>query len=81
MGKQIMQKKLTITVDEKVYEGLHAKIGRGKISAFINQLARPFVVSDEIEAAYRAMAADQEREKEAEEWTEGIIGDLANEKG
>lgn len=76
-----MQKKLTITVDEQVYAGLHAKIGRGRISAFLNQLARPLVVSDEIEAAYRAMAADQEREREAEEWTEGLIGDVANEEG
>lgn len=76
-----MQKKLTITVDEKVYEGLYAKIGRGKISAFLNQLARPFVVSDEIEAAYRAMAADQEHEREAEEWIEGVVGDSAHKEG
>jgi hypothetical protein len=72
-----MKRKLTITVDEKVYEGLHAKIGRGRISAFLNQLARPLVVSGEIEAAYRAMAADQEHETEAAEWIEGIAGDLA----
>ncbi len=76
-----MQKKLTITVDEQVYNGLHAKIGRGKISAFINQLARPHVVSEDIEAAYRDMAADRDREAEAEEWSEGIIGDMAHEEG
>ena len=27
-----MQKKLTITVDEKVYEGLHKVVGRRRIS-------------------------------------------------
>jgi len=27
-----MQKKLTITVDEKVYEGLHTVVGRRRIS-------------------------------------------------
>ena len=35
----------------------------------------------EIEADYRALAADQEREREAEEWTEGLVGDVANEEG
>lgn len=29
----------------------------------------------EIEDGYRMMAADREREAEAEEWTEGLIGD------
>lgn len=75
-----MQKKLTITVDQKVYDGLHAKIGRGRISAFLNQLARPLVVSDDIEAAYRAMAADREHENEATQWVEGVAGDVADEE-
>ena len=35
----------------------------------------------DIEDAYRAMAADQEREQEAEEWAEGIIGDIAHDEG
>ncbi len=76
-----MQKKLTITLDEEVYEGLHARIGRGKISAFLNRLARPLVVEGEIEAAYRAMAADREHEAEALEWSEAIVGDMAHEEG
>ena len=33
-------KKLTITVDEDVYEGLYAYIGRGNISSFLNEAAR-----------------------------------------
>jgi hypothetical protein len=74
-----VQKKLTITVDEKVYDGLHAQIGRGRISSFLNQLARPYVVADEIKAAYRAMAADKVREAEALEWAEGLVGDIADE--
>jgi len=36
-----MQKKLTITIDEQVYEGLHAVIGRRRISRFIEDLVRP----------------------------------------
>jgi hypothetical protein len=30
---------------------------------------------------YRAMARDREREKEAADWTEGLIGDAGNSKG
>jgi len=70
-------KKLTITVDAEVYEGLHAVIGRRRISRFLNDLARPHVVADDLAAGYAAMAADEEREREASEWAEGLIGDVA----
>ena len=73
-----MQKKLTITIDEEVYKGLHKVIGRGRISRFLEDLARPHVVSRELDAAYKAMADDQVREAEAEEWAEGLIGDAAD---
>src|SRR5271168_382864 len=35
-----MTKKLTITVSDEVYRGLHKRIGRRKISRFIDQIAR-----------------------------------------
>ena len=73
-----MQKKLTITLDEEVYKGLHAVIGRGRISRFLEDLARPHVVSRDLEAAYREMAGDEVREAGAEEWVEGLIGDVAD---
>ncbi len=73
-----MQKKLTITLDEEVYKGLHAVIGRGRISRFLEDLARPHVVSRDLEAAYREMAGDEVREAEADEWAEGLIGDVAD---
>ena len=73
-----MQKKLTITLDEEVYKGLHAVIGRGRISRFLEDLARPHVVSRDLEAAYREMAGDEVREAEAEEWVEGLVGDVAD---
>ncbi|MGH3089474.1 MAG: hypothetical protein ACRDSJ_19455 [Rubrobacteraceae bacterium] len=38
-----MHEKLTITVDEKVYEGLHRVVGRQRISQFIERLVRPHV--------------------------------------
>lgn len=66
-----MQRKLTITVDDEVYRGLHAKVGRGQISSFIEQLVRPHVVDESaLEAAYREAAGDEEREREATEWAE-----------
>ena len=73
-----MQKKLTITIDEEVYKGLHAVVGRGRISRFLEDLARPHVVSRDLDAVYKEMAADGVREAEAEEWGEAMIGDLSD---
>ena len=70
-----MNRKLTITVSEVVYEGLHRTIGRRRISQFIEKLARPHVVPLDIEASYRDMAADQSREQDALEWSEALIAD------
>jgi hypothetical protein len=68
--------KLTITVDDAVYVGLHQVIGRGNISRFMNNLVRPHVVRGDRAAIYAEMAADTEREREALEWAEGLMGDL-----
>jgi len=72
-----MSKKLTITVSEEVYAGLHQVIGRRKISRFIEEIARPHVIPQDLAAAYREMAMDESREAEALEWSEGLIGDVA----
>ncbi len=74
-----MQKKLTITVDERVYSGLHRVIGRRRISKFIESLVRPHVVQDELLAAYLEMAEDEVRETEALDWAEATIADVADE--
>jgi len=73
-----MSKKLTITVDDEVCAGLHEVIGRRRISRFLNDLARPHVLSREIAEGYRAMAKDEERERDAAEWVEGLTGDIAD---
>lgn len=65
-----MQKKLTLTVDEEVYEGLRKTIGPRKISKFIEDLVRPHVLRPDLEAGYAEMARDEKREKEALEWAE-----------
>jgi predicted CopG family antitoxin len=75
-----MQKKLTITVDEEVYEGLHKVIGPRKISKFVEGLVRPHVVRPNLESAYAQMAKDRKREKEALEWAQTTFKDIANEE-
>lgn len=73
-----MQKRMTISIDEAVYEGLVRVVGRRKISRFLEELARPHVVNDDLAEGYRAMAADARREREAMEWCEALVGDGAN---
>lgn len=71
-----MQRKLTITIAEEVYQGLHEQVGRGRISGFIEELVRPHLLTAaDLEEGYRAMAADAEREADAREWSEGLIGE------
>jgi hypothetical protein len=40
--------------------------------------ARPHVVREPLDEAYLAMASDEEREAEATVWSEGLIGDVAD---
>ena len=75
-----MQKKLTVTIDEEVYNGLRTVIGPRKISRFIEELVRPHVVKKDMYAAYIEMAADRVRESEALEWAEGTFGDVIHEE-
>jgi hypothetical protein len=74
-----VRKKLTITVDERVYKGLHRVIGRRRISGFIESFLRSHVVGKDLEDAYKQMADDEAREAEALEWAEGTAGDVGDE--
>jgi predicted CopG family antitoxin len=74
-----MQKKLTITVDEEVYDGLYKTIGPRRISKFVQELVRPHVVRPDHESAYAEMARDATREKEAMAWAEITFKDIAHE--
>jgi hypothetical protein len=78
-----MTRKLTITVSDEVYKGLREKVGPGKISRFLDRLARPYVIGSALERAcaraaavedqealYRKAAEDTAAEAEAEEWIE-----------
>ncbi len=74
-----MQKKLTITVDERVYDGLHSIVGRRRISQFIETLVRSHLVGKDLEVAYKQLAQEELREAEALEWAEATVGDVADE--
>ena len=74
-----MYKKLTITVDEEVYEGLHRVVGPSRISHFIEELVRPHILREDLLAAYRDMAEEEEREADAHAWAEACAGDVASE--
>ncbi|NJN84959.1 MAG: addiction module antitoxin [Caldilineaceae bacterium] len=74
-----MQKKLTITIEEEVYRGLYTVVGPRRISRFIEDLVRPHVLAPDLDAAYAEMASDEEREGEALEWSESLMGEINDE--
>ena len=75
-----MQKKMTISLNEAVYDELCRVIGRGNISRFIENLIKPQLKVNDLDAAYSEMAADSVREQEALEWSNAVVGDSADEK-
>jgi len=72
-----MQKELTITIEQDVYDALHNVIGSANISNFIEDLVRPYVVADYLENAYRQMAATESDDKILEEWINGATSDVS----
>ncbi len=74
-----MHRRMTITLDEAVYEGLYRTIGKRRMSQFIEDLLRPHVMDTTLDDGYRAMAADKDREAEATEWCNAIAGDMVDE--
>jgi len=73
-----MRRRMTITLDEAVYDGLYRMVGKRRMSQFIEDLLRPYVLDTSLDDGYRAMAADKAREAEAMEWCNAIAGDMAN---
>lgn len=74
-----MHKKMTITLDEAVYDGLWRTVGKRKISQFIEDLVRPHVLDKSLDDGYKAMAQDHAREEDAMEWTNALAKDMVNE--
>jgi predicted CopG family antitoxin len=76
-----MQRQMTITVDETVYEALRAIPEQHSIGDFLADMVRMRKMEQtqnrtyaevELEAGYRAMAADEEYERDAKEWINGL---------
>lgn len=81
MNSATKKQKVTLMLDVEVYKGLVEKLGERGMGAYLSQLARPHVVTDndEIEAGYKAMAADKDYENEANEWIEGTLCEIDEE--
>jgi predicted CopG family antitoxin len=73
--EKVMQKELTINVDERVYDELQRIGGPEDISQFIESLILPQFGGLDLESAYQQMAEDETREAEALEWAEAMIPD------
>jgi predicted CopG family antitoxin len=63
-----MRRRLTISVDSQVYEGLYRHVGARQVSRFIETLVRPHVVPEDLRLAYAQMAEEEDREAKAEDW-------------
>jgi hypothetical protein len=71
---------MTITLDEAVYDGLYRTIGKRQMSQFIEDLVRPYVVSEALDAGYPGeMANDSLRD--ASEWISALNKDMNDERG
>jgi hypothetical protein len=70
-----MPRKLTILLDEQVYERLHAVAGKRRVGRLVEQLVRDRLLSEDLDGAYAAMAADERREAEAFDWAEATLED------
>ena len=74
-----MHRKMTITLDAAVYEGLWRTVGKRGMSQFIEDLLRPHVLDAALDDGYKAMATDTLRESEALEWSNALSKDMAHE--
>jgi hypothetical protein len=76
-----MHKRMTITIDEAVYEGLYMyrTIGKRRMGQFIEDLVRPHVMGKQLDEGYLAMAADKQREGDALEWADSLGRDMTDE--
>jgi hypothetical protein len=74
-----MRKKLTITIDQQIYDGLYRIAGRRRIGRLIESLVRSHLGEAHLNAAYREMAQEEARESEALEWIEAVVGDVGDE--
>jgi predicted CopG family antitoxin len=73
-----MARKLTILLDDEVYERLHAAAGKRRVGRYVEALVRDRL-RDELESAYAAMAREEAREADAFDWAEATLEDVSDE--
>ena len=75
----MMHKRMTITLDEAVYDGLNRTIGKRQMSQFIEDLLRPHVLDTSLDDGYKALASDSRVASEANEWCNALAKDMNDE--
>jgi hypothetical protein len=71
--------KLTINLDERVCKALQAAGGKRDLKEYVEDVVRAHAAELDLDAGYKDMAADEQREVEARAWAEAMIGDVAHE--
>jgi hypothetical protein len=74
-----VSRKLTILLDDRIYDRLHAAAGKRRVGRFVEQLVRDRLLDEDLDGAYAALAAEEEREAEALEWADATLGDVDDE--
>lgn len=74
-----MPRKLTILLDDQIYERLHASAGRRRVGRYVEQLVRDRLLHEDLDGAYAALAADEQREADALAWAEATLEDVDDE--
>ena len=69
-----MQRKITLSIEEKIYRKLRFLIPKRKMSKFVEEALKEKIerlkLEEPIEEGFKMMGKDKEREKEALEWSE-----------
>jgi hypothetical protein len=75
-----MSKRVNLYIhDEQLWSDFTHLVGRGNVSKWIENMIRPVVDKSDLANAYKMMAEDDAREKEAQEWLSATSGDVGHE--
>jgi len=79
-----MQRELRLNIDEKLYNTLIPMVEKQTIEKLLaefvkSRLSEHTYTQAELEAGYKEMAADEEYEREAMEWCNGLMNGIDDE--
>jgi hypothetical protein len=83
-----MLKTTNVSIKTDVYQKVVTAVGAQHVAEFLENLALSVIpvalpykdnwpTDNELALAYQAMAADEDRENEAHEWSEALVGDVS----